>query len=143
MNTDAVIYTFIPRDALILYSVFRSGNFNRQVGIADIISFCDYINHDVLTFEELSESLLRLKATGWVEVRRNSVMTTHSFHTWRDEKFHGKRTVSVHRELKEIESYLNSNFSQRAHSPQGQLALPLDQMEFEKTQQRYLSVSGV
>ncbi len=128
---------FTSTDALIVYSVYRPLNVEEVVGFKDIILFYDYINHDVLSYEELNERVNRLQAIGWLEVKQDGLRTTQKYHQWRSETFKNKKPPSVQKEIKEITTCLQLNGSVLPTTACA--VVSLDRANFEKARQQYLS----
>ncbi len=100
---------FTPTDAIIVHALFNPAANDYKSKLREIISFADYVNHAILTYEEVSACFGRLKANGLIEVTHHSVNVTPRGHHWRSAMLKNTKT-SVYKRLKEIETNLNASF---------------------------------
>lgn len=74
--------------------------------LRDIIAYADYINHAILTYEEINDGVQGLSKLGLVTRVGEKFVTSLIFKTWWKEKFKKKKHVDAMKELGEIGEFL-------------------------------------
>jgi hypothetical protein len=121
-------------DAWVLLSILYSENETESgASLTAIISTADYINHAILLYEELNESLARLRAAGHIEEHAGKYRATERARS-AYLKFTKPRRA-VWKDFKDVEQYLSS-FTDQTEQP----ALPtaIERTEFEAAVKTYL-----
>jgi hypothetical protein len=124
---------FTATDAIILYALFNPLTNDYTVKIKEIISFSDYIDHAIPTYEEVSACFGRLQANGLIEVTQYSICVTPRCRQWRSTLLK-KPKISIYKKLQEIEMNLNTSFT----LPHAGERTWLDKTLFEKLVNAYL-----
>jgi hypothetical protein len=92
-------------DITILQSIARGSS-----TIRDVISFVDYIDHSVITFEEFSSAMQKLSRGGLIERSENTIRATATFKEWID--LNMKKKLAVDKEFYAIKEYLSLNYKE-------------------------------
>lgn len=100
---------FNSTDAWLLHAIHHS-NEGGYTSLRNVIAFADYSNHAIMTFAEFSSSLPKLITASLVVSDGDRLKTSSTFQQWRDKKFKGKKSVSVMKEMIEIEKFLTGTF---------------------------------
>ncbi|GAB3532957.1 hypothetical protein GCM10027443_17500 [Pontibacter brevis] len=53
-------------DCLLIQSVYHSEKGEEGVALANLIGYIDYVNHSIITYQELTESIELAKACGLI-----------------------------------------------------------------------------
>lgn len=69
--------SFIGSDAWLLLAILYCGRAGGD--LRSILATADYLNHSVMTYEELNGGLTRLIAAGYVEERDGNILPRESF----------------------------------------------------------------
>ncbi|MBS1635020.1 MAG: hypothetical protein JST26_03790 [Bacteroidetes bacterium] len=94
-------------DACILLTIQACEKKDNGASLRDIIGFYDYINHDILTWEELNASVLKLKATGQVTLQGQFLRAGAEYHAWWTAQFGAKKRINIAKETQATLGYLN------------------------------------
>ena len=94
-------------DAWLLQSILHAEKDKQGAELTDILAYADYVNHEIITYEEFEEGLVKLIALKLVVERGNKLETVMKFKNWRDKKIASMRRIYVQKELEMIEEYLN------------------------------------
>jgi hypothetical protein len=121
-------------DAWVVLSILYSENETKSgASLSAIISTADYINHAILLYEELNDSLARLQATGHIKEHDGKYRATERARS-AYLKFTKPRR-SVWKDFEDVERYLSS-FANQTEQP----ALPtaIERGEFEAAVKAHL-----
>ena len=102
--------TFDFKDVWLLHSIYASEKPELGADLRDIIAYADYANHDILTYEELANSLPKLLSASLVVQLDKNLATTDIYKTWWTSKFEQKKSVYVLKALDEAKIFLNNTF---------------------------------
>lgn len=95
-------------DALILQSIYHSEEKTKGTELRNIIAYADYVNHAILTFDELSNGLRNLSTLNLILQNKTTFKTSAEFKKWWRTRFGKKPRIYVLKEAEEIEKYLIS-----------------------------------
>lgn len=115
--------TFEFNDVWVLLSVFHSEEKSNGAELSKIISYADYVNRAIITYEELINGLSRMSAIGLVIQKENRFQTSAKFKSWYEKKFQGKKRIYYSTEQKEILKYLQTKPDSANLNPAGSITL--------------------
>jgi len=130
--------TFTFSDAWLLQSIFNCENDGAGADLRSIISFCDYTNHAIMSYAEFSLALVKLKNIDMVKQHNYDLFTTQNFKIWHFEMCKDKKRLLVHKELAEIEKYLNESFG-KLEVDIKEFDTEIDELDFSKAVNDYIS----
>jgi hypothetical protein len=109
-------------DALILESAYIPGKPGIGVGLKSLILYADYVNHAILTLDEINTSFAKLSAAGLISVREGEVFATPAYAKWKTKKYGSKKPPGPLQRVEDTQTFLNAVFGK---VEQGQAVLPL------------------
>ena len=134
---------FNSSDILVLQSVFNcEGRDGSAASLAGIISYADYIDHSVMTYDEFANGVQKLMAIRLVMQRGKKFATTKRFKDWWSEKFKDKKRVYADKERIEFKAYLNEVFG-KTDAIKSKTVLKLDAETFDLEVKAYLARMNV
>ena len=128
--------TFDFKDTWLLHSIYASEKPELGADLRDIIAYADYVNHDILTYEELAASLPKLLSIGLVVQLDKKLATTNIYKTWWASKFEKKKSIYVLKALDDAKIFLNSTF-ETAELPEITVAINIQQQDWDKSYADY------
>jgi hypothetical protein len=93
------------KNALILYSIFSSEQKN-GAEIKSIIAYADYVNHEIMTFEEFTNSIKYLLQLGLIKEICKKLFVENSFKEWYNDKYKNSKRIYVLKMVESIQKYL-------------------------------------
>jgi hypothetical protein len=98
-------------DNWLCYAFFSSTKPGVAVDLTEVIGFGDYIDHSIITYEEINSSLEKLlQAEAIVRVEK-SYCTTNRFNKLWAPKLDGQKKKSITKVLAELKEFLNTHFT--------------------------------
>lgn len=94
---------FSSIDGIILQCL---GQTDKGTTLSAIIGFVDYINHTIITYDELLSALTKLVSAGLVLQDGNDFKTSPIYDDWHKKKF--KKRPSMNKEYQEIMKFLST-----------------------------------
>ncbi len=89
------------QDAWVLQAIYYS----EKHTLNDIIFFCDYINHAIMTYQEFNIALKKLLSIGYVKFSDDEIVVTPNF--LKDYEIYKKNQKwEIHLEMKKIQDFL-------------------------------------
>jgi hypothetical protein len=127
--------TFNNFDSLLIQSIYHSEKGEEGVELSTLIGYVDYVNHSIITYQELTESIESAKACGLIEAHGRKLKTTDSFKIWRSSY---SKNLSITKENSELQNFL----SQNCRKAKALTSTPdFTEVEFNKAVQEYLKES--
>lgn len=102
-----------------------------------LISFMDYYDHSIITFEEFRQSAGKLINCGIISSKEKGFYTHETYIKWHSKKY-ATKTVGLEKELKETKEFISKNFtSLKASSSTDKF--PISKDEFDAAVNLYLN----
>ena len=95
---------FSNTNALLIQAVYHSQKGEEGVSLVNLIGYVDYVNHSIITYQELTESINSAKVCGLIEIQKGKLKTTNSFKSWRVSL---PKKLNFRKENSELLSYLD------------------------------------
>jgi hypothetical protein len=125
-------------DALILQSIYHSEEKTKGAELRDIIAYSDYVNHAILTFDELSNGLRNLNSLNLLVPNKKTFKTSSTFKKWWKTKFGKRSRIYVLKEAEEIEKYLIS-LTEKKSSATDAAQVDITEAEYKLAVNSYLN----
>lgn len=126
-------------DSWLLASIRNTEDSKEGADLRLIIAYADYSNHAIMTWPELSNALSKLIAVGLVTESNGKLYTTNRFKDWWAKKYEAKKRIDVHKQLTEIENYLNKTLSSFELRDK-KVSIELSESDYERALRDYLSM---
>jgi hypothetical protein len=123
-------------DIAILSCLRTWGQRERIEEMRGLISFMDFYDHSVLTFEEFSRSLHKLMQLGIVEQNEKELKADAQYTRWYS-KTYAKKKVGLQKELKDTKAFIEKTYAIVAEPQQLNLSILKD--EFDAAVKAYVS----
>jgi hypothetical protein len=98
--------TFNNFDSLLILSIYHSEKGEEGVELSTLIGYIDYVNHSIITYQELIESIELAKACGLIEAHGRKLKTTDLFKNWRSSY---PKNLSIIKENTELQNLLSQD----------------------------------
>ncbi len=125
-------------DAWILQSIYCSEIREHGAELVDIIAYADYSNHAILTYSELTNSLVKLLHAGLVVQLGDNFQTSMTYKAWWTEKSKDKKRIYLLKAIEETEKYLNKNFQNLDISHDNSI-IPISESDFKNSVDLYIN----
>lgn len=129
--------SFSFTDAWLLHAIHVNERPDLGAELIDIIAYADYINHAVLTYEELTDALPRLLHAGLVVQLGQRLAAADGYKNWWDQQYAGRKRINFIKALGDVEIYLNSTFG-TAVLPDIDIPINIQQQDFTAAVEKYL-----
>lgn len=103
--------TFEYSDALLLQSIKFSEQVDQGATLTDIVQASDYIDHSIMTYNELINGTKKLKQIGLVVEHNKRLQTTKTFKDWWTKKYKDKKRIVIIKALEEVKAYLDKTYA--------------------------------
>ena len=126
-------------DSLLLTSICNTEGYGKGAQLKDIIAYADVVNHCMITWNEVSNGLVKLKNAKLVDVIDKKVYVKDSFNEWWLKRFENKKRIYLLKQVNDVNIYLNKTYlAIENHKNENQIGLT--EKDYQKAIDEYTAM---
>jgi hypothetical protein len=103
--------TFNYSDNWLCYAFFVPTKPGVAVNLKDVIGFGDFIDHSIITYDEITTSLTKLLQTDVIVRKDETYCTSDGFNKLWSQRLTAQKKKSISKEVAELQAFLNTHFT--------------------------------
>ena len=98
-------------DSCLLTAICLTAGNKNGTDLKGIISYIDYLDHSIITWNEVSSGLSKLKKIGAITEKDQHLFLSAKFNKWWTKTYLTKKNIRAAKQVDEVNEYLDKTYS--------------------------------